>query len=204
MKIKLLHEIDIVRQLGFDLNKLFYKHSASGITIREYSISIVNRLLELSEDCIESLERGRMITASMTARGLLETAGTFIDFIDKMIRARNANDKEKFRNTLRKHFFASREFETELGIKSPHVADGIRFLDKHMPEASDIYNVLCEAVHPNWAGTGGLIMHNSRDSPIFMRSYFAICRSYDSLAATDKVSRSSFIGPLRPDMLLGW
>jgi len=62
----------------------------------------------------------------MTARGILETAGLFVDLIGKLIEMRKKEDKDRFRMTVKKHFFASREFEDRLTAKSPHVADGVR------------------------------------------------------------------------------
>jgi hypothetical protein len=114
------------------LEALRYRSSASGPYIRDYTIAVLKRISELGEDTRRSVNDGRIITACMTARGILETAGLFVDFIGKLIELRKRDEKDRFRNIVKKHFFASREFEDQLTMKAPHVADGIRALDKHV------------------------------------------------------------------------
>ena len=151
--------ISALPELRQRLEALRYRSSASGPYVRDYSIAVLRysiavlrRVSELGEDTRRSVDQGRMITACMTARGILETAGLFADFIGKLTEMRKMDDKDRFRKTVKKHFFASREFEDHLTAKSPHVADGVRALDKHVVGSSKIYDILCEAVHPNWAG----------------------------------------------------
>ena len=86
----------------------------------------------------------------MTARGILETMGNYVYLAEKLSRAIQNEDREAFRDLVRRYFFSSREFNPD--VRQPHIADGVRALEKLHPGASALYDVLCEVVHPNWAG----------------------------------------------------
>jgi hypothetical protein len=186
------------------LEKLNYKFSATGQLIRDYSLVVAKRVAELGDDADQTLQRGRVITACMAARGILESVGTYVDFVDKIVKFRESADKEKLRATVKKHFFASREFLEQLEGKPPHVADGIRFLDKHGPGTTKIYDILCEAVHPNWSGTGALPLLEDESSPVFLRLVFACYGTEVAVHALLSSINRVLAGQLQPGSMRGW
>jgi len=186
------------------LEALRYRSSASGPYVRGYAIGVLKRISELGEDTRRSVNEGRMITASMTARGILETAGLFVDLIGKLVELRKRDDKDRFRNMVKKHFFASREFEDQLTVKAPHVADGIRELDKHVIGSSKIYDILCEAVHPNWVGTIGFSLPEFDSSPVHIRSTLAALSTARAIKTYTSITTMVFSGELQPDRMIGW
>jgi hypothetical protein len=181
-----------------------YQVSATWPVIRDYAIAVGKRLSELGQDADASLQRGRVITACMAARGMLETSGTFVDFVEKVIKLRDSLDKDKLRLTVKRHFFASREFQQHLGGKSPHVADGLRCLDKQSTGTLKIYDILCEAVHPNWSGTAGLSLLGDETSPVYQRLAFATYASDGAAKLFVAAAREVISGPLQPDKMKGW
>jgi len=197
--------ISTLPELHQRLEALAYRSSASGPYVRDYAIAVLRRIAELGEDTKRSVDQGRIITACMTARGVLETAGLFVDFIGKLIELRKKeDDKDRFRKTVKKHFFASREFEDQLTAKSPHVADGVRALDKHVEGSSKIYDILCEAVHPNWAGTTGLNLPEFDIGPVHIRSAMAALSTARAVKTYCDVATKAFAGELQPARMIGW
>jgi hypothetical protein len=196
--------ISALPELYQRLEALRYRSSASGPYVRNYAIAVLRRVSELGEDTRRSVDQGRMITACMTARGILETAGLFVDFIGKLIEMRKKDDKERFRATVKKHFFASREFEDQLTAKSPHVADGVKALDKHVVGSSKIYDILCEAVHPNWAGTAGLNLPETNSGPVQVRSAMAALSTACAVKTYCDIATMAFAGELQPARMIGW
>jgi hypothetical protein len=181
-----------------------YQKSATWPVIRDYAVAVAKRLNELGEDADTSLQRGRVITACMAARGIMETSGTFVDFVEKVTKLRESNDKDKLRLTVKRHFFASKEFQQHLEGKSPHVADGLRCLDKQHPGVIRIYDVLCEAVHPNWSGTAALSSLGDETSPVYLRLAFAVYASEVAAKLCVIAAKDVILGPLQPDKLKGW
>jgi hypothetical protein len=90
-----------------------------------------------------------------------------------------------------------------LTAKSPHVADGVRALDKHVVGSSKIYNILCEAVHPNWAGTTGLNLPEFDTGPVHIRSAMAALSTARAVKTYCDIATTAFASELQPAMMIG-
>jgi hypothetical protein len=120
------------------------------------------------------------------------------------VKFREHEEKEKLRITVKRHFFASREFLEKIEGKSPHVADGIRFLDKHDPGMIKIYDILCEAVHPNWSGTAALPLLEDESSPVFLRLVLACYGTEVAVHSLLSSIKLVLAGQLQPGRMRGW
>ena len=132
------------------LRNVLTPRSVTVRALHRYTCGTVARVLELFADTARLIREGRNVSASMTARGIVETIGNFAYLVDKLLKALRSEDREAFRNLVRQYSFASREFNPD--ARQPHISDGVRALEKRHPGAEELYNVLCEVVHPNWAG----------------------------------------------------
>jgi hypothetical protein len=120
--------------------------------VRHYILGVLNRVLQLSDDTIFLIESERPIAASMCARGSIETAGMLLEFFRKLQSAVSRGDGPSTVSVVRNFMFASMEFGKDYSVSTPHVLNGIRALETRVGGIEMIYNILCETVHPNWAG----------------------------------------------------
>ena len=130
------------------------KGSVRGVEglIYDYLVGSLYRITNLTRDTLELLEGYRPLSASMTARGVFETVGILSEFIRQINAAMSSEDIASVVKVIRNYNFASKEFEEDVSIKTPHVLDGIRKLDKKVKGVVRCYDILCEVVHPNWSG----------------------------------------------------
>lgn len=146
--------------------------------VRQYVLGVLKRILQLTEDTIFLMDNERPIAASMCARGSIETSGVLVEFFRKLQSAVSRGDGPATISVVRNFMFASMEFGKDYSVSTPHVLNGIRALETKVGGIEAIYNVLCETVHPNWAGR--LVGHKSSD-PVSGKSVERIYVSIFSL-----------------------
>lgn len=120
--------------------------------LHEYIYEIVIRITRLSDDTNFLMNEQRLMAATMTSRGVIETVGVLIEFIRKFRSAVQRKDANGALSVLQNFRFASMEFGDDHSVSTPHVMNGVRGLDKIVKGTASTYDVLCETVHPNWAG----------------------------------------------------
>lgn len=82
--------------------------------------------------------------------------------------------------------------------------DGIRHLDGHISGSSTLYEILCEAVHPNWAGTGAVKLLKDERNPSYIRLVLSIYLTRLALDESSQALSNAFSGDLSSDRLIWW
>lgn len=143
--------------------------------LHEYIFEILKRITQLSDDTDFLMNEERLMAATMTARGVIEAAGILIEFIRKFRSAIQRKDSDGALSVLQNFMFASMEFGDDHSVSTPHVMNGVRGLDKIVKGTASTYDVLCETVHPNWAGRVGFSSSpDDRDQANVERIYVSI------------------------------
>jgi hypothetical protein len=97
--------------------------------------------------CLERLHVFTRLGVEHCFRGVIETAGLLALFEDKIGKAAAGSSIQRV-NVARKFVFSSRKFGED--GKAVHTLDCVRALDKYDESTEELYDILCEAVHPNW------------------------------------------------------
>ena len=126
--------------------------SELGRRITEFSGGSVLRFCALIDDVVHLSGEGRALAVSMCARGAVETAGILAEFRRKFQNALDPFDDTDVVFISRNFVFASKGFGASREIATPHVLNGVRALDRECSGVFSAYEILCETVHPNWAG----------------------------------------------------
>jgi hypothetical protein len=116
---------------------------------RNFKLKCLQRIYVLSELSIQHSKAGRPVVASLIARGILETGGLLELFSQRMARIRSAPAVQQL-ELLKLFLFATKKFGEKK--KSIHAMDCVRSLGDYYSDIEGLYDVLCEAVHPNWLG----------------------------------------------------
>lgn len=194
-------DISAIRE---EISLLRFNFSPSGPHLLEYTLAAISRIVQLGSRTIIATDTDEVIVAAMTARGVLETAGIFVEAMTVLSRAKKLSEKERFRAALKRHVFASREFQGESGLKSPHVNDGLRALEARAPGTLELYDVLCETVHPNWAGMGGLGWSSNQNSAVYKRCISTALTTVVAVAECSSTITDCFRGIMSPSSMKGW
>ena len=109
----------------------------------------LERLYTLIRSASDNCANGFPVTATLVAGGVIETAGLLILFETRMKKTAEATAKEKL-ETVRRFVFSTKKFGNEK--RSVHAMDCVRALIVFHRDVELLYDILCEAVHPNWLG----------------------------------------------------
>jgi len=109
----------------------------------------LERLYTLMKLASDNCAAGFPVTATLMARGVVETAGLLLLFETKMKKIAAAGAKEKL-EAIRKFVFSTKRFGNEK--RTVHALDCVRALTSIYRDVELLYEILCEAVHPNWLG----------------------------------------------------
>jgi hypothetical protein len=109
----------------------------------------LERLYTLMKLAADNCFSGFPVTATLMARGVIETAGLLVLFESKMKKATGSGTKERL-EAIKKFVFSTKKFGNEK--RSVHALDCVRALTPYHPDVELLYDILCEAVHPNWLG----------------------------------------------------
>jgi hypothetical protein len=119
------------------------------------------RTQELGADAIRSYEDGRLATATLLTRALIETVALHWRLCDQISRWRKMEPKE-LNNRLNNML---------LGWKgdpdfpdAPNVLTMIDHLERQVPGVRNGYDQLSEIVHPNYGGVHGLYAENDENN----------------------------------------
>jgi hypothetical protein len=116
---------------------------------RSFEIRCLERLYVFMKLATENCFAGYPVVATLLARGVIETAGLLILFENKVVSGPLEGTRERAER-LKRFVFASRKFGPDK--KAVHVMDCVRALKPYDSEIEDLYELLCESVHPNWLG----------------------------------------------------
>lgn len=110
------------------------------------------RISSLLDDTSMLVGNGRLLGAAASARASLETMAVLVDFFRKFKSAVKKVNGDEIKKVLGSYIFASFEFSGFSLQKTPNVMDAVRNSEKMQSGMMAVYEVLCEAVHPNWSG----------------------------------------------------
>jgi hypothetical protein len=125
----------------------------------------LERLYVLGKIATDNCITGYPVAASLLARGAVETAGLLVLFESRMKKASNCTARERM-DIVRRFVFSTKKFGSDQ--KAVHALDCVRALKPFQADVELLYDLLCEAVHPNWLGVSqfgefGAIGENSRE-----------------------------------------
>lgn len=126
--------------------------SELGRKVAEFCEGSTSRFCVLVDDVVHLFRDRRVLAISMCARGAVETAGILAEFRRKFQNALDPVDETEVVSVARNFLFASKEFGASREVATPHVLNGVRALDRDCSGVFNAYEILCESVHPNWAG----------------------------------------------------
>jgi hypothetical protein len=152
---KLLRASEVMRELLAQARDKVALGDAIERSVRGYVFHVIDRICILAEDLVLVSDNNRPIATAMCARGIIETAGVLLEFQRKFTAALDRSDFALALAVFKNFVFASKEFGDTYSLATPHVLNGIRTLDAAHPGVGRAYDILCEVVHPNWAGRGG-------------------------------------------------
>ena len=135
-----------VREFSASVSHL--KRNTHGIELN-FKARCLERLYVLMNLATENCSSGFPIAASLMARGVLETAGLLTLFERKMEKVPKNAIQERL-DTVKKFVFATKKFGNEK--RTIHALDCVRALNPYQSDVELLYDILCEAVHPNWLG----------------------------------------------------
>jgi hypothetical protein len=157
-----------------DRDNVFYIQNPVLNELNVFMISSLERILYLYEDTIFLLKNNRILSASITARSLFEGICMLMEFQRKIKACVQKGNYKNFKVTLTNFTFASKEFESIKTGSLPNVMDAIRNSEKTIKNSLLIYGILCEAVHPNWAGRIAVKFDQMGRDPVTLRLYISI------------------------------
>ncbi len=114
-----------------------------------FKMRCLERLSVLIKLAMENCFGGLPVTATLAARGVIETAGLLVLFESRISKLSEDAISERL-DTIKKFVFSTKKFGEEK--KSVHALDCVRALEAHYADVALLYDILCEAVHPNWLG----------------------------------------------------
>lgn len=109
----------------------------------------LERLYTLMKLTADNCFAGMPIASTLTARGVIETAGLIVLFESKMQKLSSGASKQRL-ETVKTFVFSTKKFSAKK--KAVHVLDCVRALKPIHSEVELLYDILCESVHPNWLG----------------------------------------------------
>lgn len=129
--------------------------------VDRFLLKNLDRIIVLIEDTEALISQDRVLGASATARAALETFAVLHEFIRRFQAAIQRRDGTGVQKTMEAFIFATVEFDSVTEAKTPNIMDALRNADKNTKGVLKAYEVLCEAVHPNWSCR--LHYHNNQD-----------------------------------------
>lgn len=161
-----------------------------------YVIKCLERVRLFTKLTITICLSGHPIAAALVSRGIVETTGILNFFIGESDKAKLRGPSERM-ETLKKFSLSSKRF----GLKSKpvHVMDSVRSLQPISQDIMDLYDLLCEAVHPNWLGVarstevlGGGGSQKKADDPMYLVNLEAIRVGQNLFRATiEKIGKTN-------------
>ena len=137
-----------LRALSDDFGKVGRRSSD---VVHQYAVDFVHacisRMSLLGRVTLALLDKGDWLVAAMTARGFIETIALLNLFL---IKYKPNADRSDRKDVIVRFAFSTRSFaDVKRGI---HINDALRELEKNSSDVMVGYEILCEAVHPNWLG----------------------------------------------------
>jgi hypothetical protein len=138
--------LERVRSFSSSVSRLNRNSQGLELNFKARCLERLYTLIKLAgEDCFS----GFPVAATLMARGVIETAGLLVLFDIKMEKIVDASTKEKL-EAVKKFVFSTKKFGNEK--RSVHALDCVRALRPYHSDVELLYDILCEAVHPNWLG----------------------------------------------------
>jgi hypothetical protein len=152
LKVKLSieekNELLRIKVQEFSSAAMLLRHKAERIEMN-FRARCLERLYVLAKIATDNCITGYPVAACLLARGVVETAGLLVLFESRMKKASGRPAKERM-DVVRKFVFSTKKFGNEQ--KSVHALDCVRALEPYQSDVELLYDLLCEAVHPNWLG----------------------------------------------------
>ena len=120
--------------------------SGNGGVLTPFINALRNRITLCGSGALSAAADRQWLTSSLFARANMEACALFISFSE------DVNPTKPDSSTLKraeKYLFSTRTFAAGQGV---HINDCLRIMFKKDDGLQATYDVLCEAVHPNWLG----------------------------------------------------
>ncbi|MEI3807939.1 hypothetical protein V6R85_25925 [Agrobacterium sp. CCNWLW32] len=120
--------------------------TGGGKVLTSFINSLRNRILICGAGAISAATDRHWLQSSLFARANIEACALFVAFSE------DVNPRKPDINTLKraeKYLFSTKTFGAGQGV---HINDCLRVIYKKDESLQATYDVLCEAVHPNWLG----------------------------------------------------
>ena len=114
---------------------------------------LIHRAAELSDVACSLFERGRVISAFLITRGLLETAALMCYLRERVCGVTDADGLSDLDDFLMRALLGSRDGDIE--VRALNVLTLVNSVAKKIPFFRNSYDSLSEFAHPNWSGLLG-------------------------------------------------
>ncbi|MGR9181879.1 hypothetical protein ACU8L2_03330 [Rhizobium leguminosarum] len=120
--------------------------TGDGKVLTSFINSLRNRISICGNGAIAAAANRQWLQSSLFARANMEACALFVAFSEDMDPRRPDTSTLK---RAEKYLFSTKTFGAGQGI---HINDCLRIIYKNDESLRATYDVLCEAVHPNWLG----------------------------------------------------
>ncbi|MBV7522591.1 hypothetical protein [Ensifer sp. ENS12] len=141
---------DLLKGLTLDVPKAFRQFAGPQSQVTHFINALAQRIAYCGAETLNQVEQGHWLAASLFARANIEAVALLDRFacdLDPRTPRKDALQK------ITRYVFAAKAFD---GGGVVHINDCLRPVFRDDPRLEQNYNLLCEAVHPNWLGVSKL------------------------------------------------
>ncbi|MDX0908929.1 hypothetical protein GOE02_06110 [Sinorhizobium medicae] len=140
----------LLEGLTLDVPKAFKQFAGPQSQVTHFINALAQRIAYCGAETLDHVEHGHWLAASLFARANIEA----VALLDRFTSDLNPKTprKDALQNITR-YLFAAKAFD---GGGIVHINDCLRPVFRDDPLLEHNYNLLCEAVHPNWLGVSKL------------------------------------------------